>query len=95
MHSVFLYHAVRAGLDMGIVNAGMLEVYEEIPKDLLEAGDIFKITGTKRWKKIILPAIFPYLITGCITASGGAWNASILAEVVQWQSNTLTCRGLS
>jgi 5-methyltetrahydrofolate--homocysteine methyltransferase len=36
MHSVFLYHAIRAGLDMGIVNAGMLEVYEEIPKDLLE-----------------------------------------------------------
>jgi 5-methyltetrahydrofolate--homocysteine methyltransferase len=36
MHSAFLYHAIRAGLDMGIVNAGMLEVYEEIPKDLLE-----------------------------------------------------------
>ncbi|MCX5773896.1 MAG: ABC transporter permease subunit [Fusobacteria bacterium] len=65
-----------------------------IPKDLLEAGEIFKITGIKRWKKIILPAIFPYLITGCITASGGAWNASILAEVVQWQSTTLTCKGL-
>ena len=36
MHSAFLYHAIKAGLDMGIVNAGMLEVYEEIPKDLLE-----------------------------------------------------------
>ena len=36
MHSAFLYHAIRAGLDMGIVNAGQLEVYEEIPKDLLE-----------------------------------------------------------
>src|SRR5438045_9410327 len=36
MHSAFLYHAIRAGLDMGIVNAGMLAVYEEIPKDLLE-----------------------------------------------------------
>src|SRR2546428_4225408 len=36
MHSAFLYHAIEAGLDMGIVNAGMLEVYEEIPKDLLE-----------------------------------------------------------
>jgi 5-methyltetrahydrofolate--homocysteine methyltransferase len=36
MHAAFLYHAIRAGLDMGIVNAGMLEVYEEIPKDLLE-----------------------------------------------------------
>src|SRR5208283_2076344 len=36
MHSAFLYHAIRAGMDMGIVNAGMLEVYEEIPKDLLE-----------------------------------------------------------
>ncbi len=36
MHSAFLYHAIRAGLDMGIVNAGMLEVYEEIPKELLE-----------------------------------------------------------
>ena len=36
MHSAFLFHAVKAGLDMGIVNAGQLEVYEEIPKDLLE-----------------------------------------------------------
>ena len=36
MHSAFLYHAIKAGLDMGIVNAGMIEVYEEIPKDLLE-----------------------------------------------------------
>ena len=40
MHSAFLYHAIRAGLDMGIVNAGMLEVYEEIPPDLLERVDM-------------------------------------------------------
>jgi 5-methyltetrahydrofolate--homocysteine methyltransferase len=43
MHSVFLYYAIKAGMDMAIVNAGMLEVYEEIPKDLLERGPIWFI----------------------------------------------------
>jgi len=46
------------------------------------------------WQKLILPAIFPQLITGIITAVGGAWNASILAEYVEWGHNTLIATGL-
>src|SRR5208337_5026914 len=51
-----------------------------IPTDLKEASDLFKFKGVQRWRKLILPGIFPYLITGLVTASGGAWNASIVAE---------------
>jgi NitT/TauT family transport system permease protein len=47
-----------------------------------------------RWKRLILPAIFPYYITGAITAAGGAWNASIVAEVVSWGNTTLVATGL-
>lgn len=53
-----------------------------IPTDLKECCSVFKIRGIERWKKIILPGIFPYLVTGLVTASGGAWNASIVAEYV-------------
>jgi NitT/TauT family transport system permease protein len=55
-----------------------------IPNDLKEATTIFHVTKWRRWKTLILPAIFPYLITGMITASGGAWNASIVSEYVQF-----------
>ena len=51
MHSAFLYHAIKNGLDMGIVNAGMIEVYEEIPKDLLQAvEDVLLNTDTDQRK---------------------------------------------
>ena len=65
-----------------------------IPNDLQEAGVIFKLVGWQRWKRLILPAIFPYLITGAITASGGAWNASIVSELVTWKETQLTATGL-
>jgi NitT/TauT family transport system permease protein len=48
----------------------------------------------ERWKKLILPGIFPYLVTGMVTASGGAWNASIVAEYYHFQGKTLSVRGL-
>src|SRR5450432_1552527 len=48
-----------------------------IPTDLKEAANVFGIRGWERWRKLILPGIFPYLVTGLVTASGGAWNASI------------------
>jgi NitT/TauT family transport system permease protein len=53
-----------------------------IPSDLKEAAVNYHVTGWRRWKTLILPAIFPYLVTGMITATGGAWNASIVSEFV-------------
>jgi len=65
-----------------------------IPTDLKEATGIFRISGMKRWRKLILPGIFPYLITGLVTASGGAWNASIVAEYFHFAGQTITTVGL-
>ena len=65
-----------------------------IPKELLDAGDNFGVKGLLWWRKIALPAIFPHYLTGAITASGGAWNASVLAEVANWGSTTLRAHGL-
>ncbi len=58
-----------------------------IPEDLKEAGRLFHLDGWHKWRTLILPAIYPYLITGLITASGGAWNASIVAEYVSFQGH--------
>lgn len=65
-----------------------------IPEDLKAAAQTFGITGIKKWKVLILPAIFPYLITGMITAAGGCWNASIIAEYVTFGGKTVTTVGL-
>lgn len=65
-----------------------------LPTDLREAADIFRLRGWERWRLLILPGIFPYLVTGCVTAAGGAWNASIVAEVVTWGEQTMTATGL-
>ncbi|UKY47749.1 ABC transporter permease [Streptomyces inhibens] len=65
-----------------------------IPTDLREAMDDLGVRGWQRWKRLILPGIFPSYITGGITASGGAWNASIVAEVVVFGGTTLTATGL-
>ncbi|HEX8816549.1 MAG TPA: ABC transporter permease subunit [Terriglobales bacterium] len=65
-----------------------------IPTDLKEACSICRISGWKRWRKLILPGIFPYLITGLVTASGGAWNASIVAEYFQFKGQTISTIGL-
>ncbi len=64
------------------------------PSDLKEAARSFHIKGWRWWIKVILPGIFPYYITGAITASGGAWNASIVAEVASWGDEKLTTPGL-
>ncbi|MGO4659487.1 ABC transporter permease [Ensifer sp. 2YAB10] len=64
------------------------------PNDLKEAAATFRIHGWNWWRKVILPGIFPYYVTGAITASGGSWNASIVAEVVGWGDTTLTAHGL-
>ena len=65
-----------------------------IPNDLLEAAAIYKLTGWQKWRFLIFPSIFPYLVTGAITASGGAWNASIVSEIVSWHEEQLTATGL-
>jgi NitT/TauT family transport system permease protein len=64
------------------------------PNDLREAATSFGLKGWNWWRKVMLPGIFPYFVTGAITASGGAWNASIVAEVVSWGNTHLTARGL-
>jgi NitT/TauT family transport system permease protein len=65
-----------------------------IPTDLKECCSVFKIRGIARWKKLILPGIFPYLVTGMVTASGGAWNASIVAEYFHFKGHIYTTTGL-
>jgi len=64
------------------------------PSDLREAAGSFHLKGWRWWIKVILPGIFPYYITGAITASGGSWNASIVAEVASWGTTHLTASGL-
>ena len=65
-----------------------------IPGDMREAAKNFGIRGWKLWQRLLLPGIFPALITGLITASGGTWNASIVAEVVSWGETELVATGL-
>jgi NitT/TauT family transport system permease protein len=64
------------------------------PTDLREAAGSFHLGGWRWWVKVILPGIFPYYITGAITASGGSWNAAIVAEVASWGDTHLTASGL-
>jgi NitT/TauT family transport system permease protein len=65
-----------------------------IPTDLSEAASVFRFSRSERWRRLILPAIFPYLVTGMLTASGGAWNASIVAEYFHFRGQILSARGL-
>jgi len=65
-----------------------------IPTDLKEATDVFRIKAWGRWQRLILPGIFPYLVTGLVTASGGAWNASIVAEYFHFGGQTISTVGL-
>ncbi len=65
-----------------------------IPTDLKECCSVFQMKGIERWKKLILPGIFPYLVTGMVTASGGAWNASIIAEYFHFKGHIYTTVGL-
>jgi NitT/TauT family transport system permease protein len=65
-----------------------------IPTDLRELADQFRLPRRQRWRQLILPGIFPYYVTGGITAAGGAWNASIVAEVVDYGHHHLVASGL-
>lgn len=65
-----------------------------LPKDLKQVADNFNVKGWQWWHRLILPGIFPYYITGAITAVGNAWNTSVVAEVVSWGKTTLIANGL-
>lgn len=65
-----------------------------LPKDLLQVTDNLGVYGWLRARRFLLPGIFPYYVTGAMTAAGGAWNASIVAEVASWGSHTVSALGL-
>jgi len=65
-----------------------------IPQDLKYTSSLLQLSRWETWRTLILPALFPYIITGAITASGGAWNASIVAEYVHFGGQTLFATGV-
>jgi len=65
-----------------------------IPQDLRMTTDLLQLSRLDRWRTLILPALFPYIVTGSITASGGAWNASIVAERVEFGGRTFFTNGI-
>jgi NitT/TauT family transport system permease protein len=65
-----------------------------VPSDMRDAMDNLAVHGRERWRRMILPAVFPAYVTGAITAAGGAWNASIVAEIVIYNRHVLAARGL-
>src|SRR5579864_3661687 len=104
---IVLLLLIRAGGGMGIASIVLLLLGTQwyilfnviagasaIPSDLKEVCGVFHLSTAQRWRKLLLPAIFPYLITGFVTASGGAWNASIVAEYFHFQNRTFSTTGL-
>src|SRR5262249_44388063 len=65
-----------------------------LPSELRDISTHLGLKGPLWWRKVALPAIFPYYLTGAITASGGSWNASIVAELVSWGNTRLEAKGL-
>lgn len=65
-----------------------------LPKELIQVVDNLGVSGWLRWTRLLLPAIFPFYMTGAITAAGGCWNASIVAEVASWGDEKLVATGL-
>jgi NitT/TauT family transport system permease protein len=104
---VLLIALVRAGGGLGIGSIALMMLGTQwyilfnviagaiaIPSDLKEVSGLFHFSSLQRWTTLILPGIFPYLITGLVTASGGAWNASIVAEYFHLRGQTLSTVGL-
>jgi len=104
---VLLLALVRAGGGLGIGSIALMLLGTQwyilfnviagaiaIPSDLKEVSGLFHFGSLQRWTTLILPGIFPYLITGLVTASGGAWNASIVAEYFHLHGQTLETLGL-
>jgi NitT/TauT family transport system permease protein len=104
---VILLALIRLGGGMGIGSIALMLLGTQwyilfnviagamaIPSDLKEVATLFHFTTIQKWKTVILPGIFPFLITGLVTASGGAWNASIIAEYFRLHNQTLQTVGL-
>ena len=104
---VILLALVRIGGGMGIGSIALMLLGTQwyilfnviagalaIPTDLKEVATLFHFSTLQRWRTVILPGIFPFLITGMVTASGGAWNASIIAEYFRLNNQTLETTGL-
>jgi NitT/TauT family transport system permease protein len=104
---VLLLALIRMGGGMGIGSIALMLLGTQwyilfnviagamaIPSDLREVATLFRFTTVQRWKTLILPGIFPFLVTGLVTASGGAWNASIIAEYFRLKNQTLQTVGL-
>jgi NitT/TauT family transport system permease protein len=91
--------AVVAAVLMGLgaqwyVLFNVLAGASAIPGDLGEAADVYRVSGFRRFLTLDLPAVFPFLVTGLVTAAGGAWNASIVAETFTFRGRELTTFGL-
>jgi NitT/TauT family transport system permease protein len=102
---IALFHAAGVGLGLGSIVLMLLGTQwyilfnviagaSAVPSDLREAVVAFRMTRAERFWTLYLPAVFPYLVTGWVTAAGGAWNASIVAEYVTYRSATRTTFGL-
>jgi NitT/TauT family transport system permease protein len=65
-----------------------------IPADLKEVCDVYRMSRWQKWRRLYVPCVFPYLLTGLITAAGGAWNATIVSEYVQVKDQTFVAFGL-
>ena len=104
---IILLMLIRAGGGLGIGSLVLLLLGTQwyilfnviagataIPTDLKEVCNVYRYPRWERWRELILPAIFPYLITGFVTASGGAWNASIIAEYFRFRGHTYSIMGL-
>ncbi|MGO8760211.1 MAG: ABC transporter permease [Terracidiphilus sp.] len=104
---ILLMGLVRIGLGLGVGSVLLMLLGTQwyilfnviagamaIPSDLKEAASVYHFTRWQRWTRLILPGIFPYLITGMVTASGGAWNASVMAEYSHVADRTLQTIGL-
>jgi NitT/TauT family transport system permease protein len=106
-YPVLLMGLIRIGAGVGIGSISLMLLGTQwyilfnviagamsIPSDLREVTALYRFTSWQRWTKLILPGIFPYLITGMVTASGGAWNASVMAEYSHVKGRTLETIGL-
>jgi len=104
---IILLVLIRAGGGLGIGSIALLLLGTQwyilfnviagaiaLPTDLKEVCDIFHFSSYEKWREFLLPGIFPFLITGFVTASGGAWNASIVAEYFHFKGQTFSTIGL-
>jgi NitT/TauT family transport system permease protein len=104
---IILIALIRVGGGMGIASILLMLIGTQwyilfnviagamaIPSELREVSELFRFTRWQRWRTVILPGIFPFLITGMVTASGGAWNASIIAEYFHLRNQTMQTVGL-